>query len=315
MLTFSLRDALAETQFRPGLEKYLKHLGYEALVLTREQETKQLLIHGELNGTERVCWVDTGCSVTCVDKSAAKKLKSLGELGAELEDSFLGTVNRSNIVVIDHLKLGAAQFLNQPARVKTLDFGGHGSLASVMIGADFLFRNFCLLDCRDGRLYVRGSALPEPSQKALDESLRRFGLQPVNLEFKPGLVMTCAAKANGEPMKLLVDTGATWSMVDKHQVQRLHLQPSVTAWEVAGLGKIGKHRVSVTRLKSLELGEIKAMRAEFGVAEMGDWGIAGPKGELQDVDGVMGLDQLVLNSAFIDCRSLKLWLKPLKLAK
>ncbi len=94
-------------------------LGYLPVTLTRG-EYGQPLAECVLAGKKRLFLVDTGWGRTALNENAARGLKTLGELGVTLEDSFMGKLSDPSIVLMDKLSLGRAQFFNQPARVRNL---------------------------------------------------------------------------------------------------------------------------------------------------------------------------------------------------
>lgn len=161
---------------------------------------------------------------------------------------------------------------------------------------------------------------------SLESFLKRTGYEPIplqrvernrlvaraelNQEFN--LVLTCDAKVNDRPTRLAVDTGAYWSCLDRTQISRLGLKPRETRYRIVGVGKIGSHWLDVTKLKSLQLGDLLLTDLEFGVADMRNWGIGENGQKSFDVQGVLGTEQLTLNEALIDCCRLKLWLRPLE---
>ena len=118
-LAFVARVAQAETGAGSSLEDYLKRVGYLPVVLKKGEQGK-LLAEGVLAGKKRLFLLDTGWARTTLDEGAARGLKSLGELGVTLEDSFWGHLSDPAIVLMDNFKLGHAQFLNQPAKVMKL---------------------------------------------------------------------------------------------------------------------------------------------------------------------------------------------------
>jgi predicted aspartyl protease len=311
-VTMAIPCVGADERIRPDLEDYLKRIGYESIPL-RRGESNHLLARGEVNDKARTFLIDTGWSMTTLDKGVGRKLTTLGQLGVTLEDSFLGKVKDPSIALMG-LKLGRALFTNQPARVRKLNFGGSAGPDGVL-GCDFLFRNHCLIDCLDRRLYVRGAAPGGETRNALQETLRRSGYHEVKLTRELNLVPTCEANANGQPVRLLVDTGSVWSLIDKGQTRRLGLRRLETPVRVVGVGKIGSQWLDVSRVTSLGLGALTLSDVDFGIVDLKRWGLSEPGRKLQDVHGVLGGEQLVFNGALIDCRGLKLWLQPLKAAR
>lgn len=310
MALTTFRTAAADKQLRPKLDEFLKRLGYESIILKRDPEQNHLLVEGELNERKRTFLVDTGWSFTAVGKAAARDLKTLGELDVKLKDSFLGMVDRSSLVLLEKLKLGQAEFYNQPARVRSVSVPGVQSEYHGVLGADFLFRNFCLIDCLDRRLYVRAKELSVEARKVLEESLRISGAHPVALEYKPGAAMACKARVNNQPVKLLVDTGAIWSVLDEDEAKRLKLATRSTGSRIMGVKGIGGTWLQLAELKSFDLGTVQLRNVFFGVAETDRWGITDAKSAMPDVVGLLGSELLVLNGALIDCRGAKLWLNP-----
>src|SRR5882762_5216412 len=150
----------ADSSTPVSLEEFLKRLGYGSVPFKSDAHNR-LRVDADLgNGKKRILFVDTGWRVTMLNEKSARGLKTLGELGVDLKDPYLGQVTNSSFVLVEKLMLGRAQFANQPARVgkhrmdyTQLPFDG-------VLGVDFLLRNFCLIDLSARRLYFRGS---EPS--------------------------------------------------------------------------------------------------------------------------------------------------------
>src|SRR5947209_222446 len=126
-----------ERQTIPTLENYLKALGYIAVPLTRGQNN-DLRVAVQVAGKKREFMVDTGWSLTTIDTSLRSRFKTPRELGVSVKDAILGTLDNSEEVIIDELKLGTARLLNEPALVKALNASGGSSFADGVLGCDFL---------------------------------------------------------------------------------------------------------------------------------------------------------------------------------
>ena len=87
--------------------------------------------------------VDTGCSVSAVDRRLLKGARTLGELGIAIQDSLLGRIDRESIYLGKRLALGKAEFFNQPL----VELDG-------LLGVDHLFAFGALIDCRRRQLWV-----------------------------------------------------------------------------------------------------------------------------------------------------------------
>ena len=302
-----IRCAAADSQQHHSLENYLKRQGYEPIPLKRDH-SNHLLVSGQIDGKNRDFLVDTGCSFTTVDSDIARKMKTLGSLGVRLQDSFLGTLTNAKTCLIT-IKLGSAIFTNQPAHSKPLNSGGYSD-ADCLLGCDFFFRNFCLIDCTGQKLYVRGAKPPKQAEEALEGSLRGSGFHELQLQETSSLVMTVSGSVNGFPVKLLLDTGWVWTTIDSKQMNRLGIEKQFTRQQIAGIGKIGSAWLDRTRLKSFEIGDVPVKNVDVCVADLSGWNIGNPAHSLRDVDGFLGPDLLAYNRALIDCHKLKLWLQP-----
>jgi len=298
--------AAAEQQSGHSLDNYLKRLGYESIPL-KYDHGNHLLAVGEIDGKSRDIMVDTGCTLTTVDSDIARKMKTLGSLGVQLEDSFLGTLTNSKTCLMT-VKLGNAIFTNQPAHSKALNAGGHSS-ADCLLGCDFLFRNFCLIDCTTHKLYVRAIEPPKQAEEALEGSLRQSGFHQIKLQPTASLVMTVPGRINGLPVKLFLDTGGAFTTIDTKQMNRLGIEKQLTRTQISGIGKIGSTWLDRTRLKSFEVGDVSFKNLEVCVADLSGWSLGKPSHPLEDVDGFLCPDFLAYNRGLIDCHGLKLWLQ------
>ncbi len=304
-----------------SLDDYLKKLGYES-VLLRRTEHNELLADGMLGQKKCVLLVDTGwCSMTTLDGKVGTRFKTLGELGVTLEDSFLGPLTNSSIVLVDKLGLGRAAFLNQPARVEKLRVDYISVPFDGVLGFDFYLRNSCLIDCWGHRLYLRGSAPTADQSKALAETLQRSGFVGVPMKTDRGF--TIEARVNKQPIRLLVDTGAALSTLDESQSQFLGLKP-VRAQEtgslipekvnfgIIGFGDISQHKMWVTKLTELQIGHRAWKNLYFGVVPLKAWRIEAFGTGPNAVHGLFGADMLATSHSLIDLASGMLWLGPVK---
>ncbi len=287
--------ANAQKVERSSLQEQFVQSGYDRIQLQRTAEN-HLYVTGKLNGRRRSVLVDTGWSFTTVSTNAARKLPS----------SNSGT-NELPTVLIAELKLGRHSFTNQPARVEHMVFDGQPASFEVVLGCDFLRRNFAIIDCLNRRLHVRSRPPTETEQNELDQSLRRGGFTVVALTLKQPLAITCPARVNHQPVEMLVDTGAVWSSLDVRQLDRLGLRALPTLAKVSGAGETGTRSVAMAEVKSFALGEVLLKDVNFAVMDLSDWGLAAPGKGLSGVQGILGGSELVVNSVLIDCHGLRLW--------
>jgi predicted aspartyl protease len=254
--------------------------------------------------------VDTGWSYTTISTNVASRLRTHRKPDLQPGDPFCATNEPSPPVVISSLSLGRIAFTNQPAVVQNMVFNGQRAPFDVVVGCDFLIRNFAVIDCSRRRLYTRRSS---PSSKQLvefEQALQQGGFLPVELRRTTPLALACAARLDGEAAELLVDTGAVWSCLDTGLAKSLGLKLLPTPRQISGLGGTGKRGFAVAKVNSVELGAVKMRNLNFAVLELGDWGLATPGAALAEVRAILGGPELAACRAIIDCHALRLWLKP-----
>ena len=296
-----------------NLQQYLEQVGYAGIALSAREKNK-MLVEGKIRDRSCLFLVDTGCSMTTLDTRAARDLKTLGELGVVVEDRLRGRITNPSVVLVDKLSLGRAQFMNQPADVQALEMDYISAGQEGILGLDFCARNFVLIDCRLHRLYVRGSKPTEQQARAIEESLRQSGF--VSVPISEGSVAHVEVQINNKPVRLVVDTGAHYTLLDEPLVSRLGLSfathekvgsliPEETSTLIIGIGKIGAHKTKVATLKTFEVGGRQWKNTAVGVCDMKAWGDSALR-----ADGFMGMDILAGHGALIDLASWRLWFAP-----
>ncbi len=315
----------ADQPGKPTLDNFLKQSRYAAIEFKLSERNKPL-VKGDLDGGKKLTFmVDTGSTMTRLNNGSTSGLKTLGELGVELDDSLLGRVSDPSIVLMKHLTLGNAQFLNQPALVEDITLDYRTIPYQGIIGADFFFRNFCIFDFYSRRLYVRGGARTLEESKAVEQTFRSSNLIDVPVRssshYKGWLLIE--AKVNGKPVPFLVDSGSNISLVDKSQTDRLALEfirenrpstgsliPESVGGLFVGAGKIGARKIRVVRFQTFEIGSGTWQKVNFAVGDLTDFGLTKERVHGEVVQGILGIDQLTAHGMLIDYSNRKLWMRP-----
>ena len=207
---------------RGSLEEYLRSYAYYPFSLD-EQAGERFILFARINERKVVLLVDTGCPVTVLDTRKVSGLKTLGELKMKLADSQFGELADPRILLIDRLAVGGAQFSNQPARAAQLESDYVRLNFEGMIGLDFLLRNFCIIDCGNEQIFFRG-ARPTPAQSAaMARTFRASGFTEIPIRCTRRLIM--ASMAGGRPFGWIVDTGATFTVIEDSYRAKLNLKP------------------------------------------------------------------------------------------
>lgn len=319
-LPLAVRQVRAAGRTQPPLIQYLVRLGYHAFELKRDRHD-HFLVAGELEEQRVTFLVDTGCSVSAVDRRLLKGARTLGELGIAIQDSLLGRIDQESIYLGKRLALGKAEFFNQP--LQPVDTASLRQQWNAILGLDFLLRHHAILDCWTGWLCLRDAPLEAGLEEALDASLQRSGYLAVPLTPADGLTLLCRPGVQGQVLTLMVDTGAIWSLLDEGSARQLGLKTTSTSKAVQGLDRLVPRTLSATRIDEFTLGEGIARNVRMGVADLQPWFLS--KREVQqaraagqplvELDGLLGVDHLFAFGALIDCRRRQLWVSRERMAK
>lgn len=300
------------------LETYLQQLGYGVIPLKRTEQN-HLAVDGELAGKKAVFLIDTGNTFTRLDSKVGSRFKTLAERGIRLEDPNLGEFSETNFVLVDEMKLGTAKFPNQPAHVTAL---GHvatnpyemSTIAyeDCLVGCDFLLRHHCLLDVGGLKLYVRADKPTTDLRAVLESGLRRSGYHETALIPTGALVELCPARVNGIAIKLLVDSGGVFTLLDDHRGRQsplAKLRVSNTELRHQGTGKLGGTPIYVAEPESFELDgiEMSLRKIRLGVADLIRFNIGRYGSELQNTDGILGAEVLAIIGSLVDLENRRLW--------
>ena len=309
-----LSPGLAAEPSPDPLADFLRKLGYLRVELNRVPVTRRdwpaegndLYLDALVDGRKQRWLLDTGCSITCLNPSAGKRMKTLAELHRRVKDPVLGTVGGTNFVLIPELQLGAMLLANQPAQVESLDNRRFLSNKDALIGIDLLRRNYALIDFLGRNLFLRAQEPSAESVTALDEVLKRSGWSAVPLTTDHTLCLFAEVQIQGEHLHLLVDSGCAFTELDLATAKRLGLKLDYMHVTSVGVGdRLAdeyKTRVSLAQLAGLSL-----TNAPVAVVDLTRWQ---PK-EGPPVDGVVGADWLALGRGVLDCHARRLYLTPL----
>lgn len=289
-------------------EQFLKSCGYTPLVL--ESDEGKLFIRGVIRDRKYRFLVDTGCTLTALDPRVSNGLKTLRALNAQFDDPFIKDCNPEDIVVLDQLKLGGAEFRNQPAQVLKLQFDYKQALERGILGNDFFYRYHVLIDYSTERLWICATAPPASIQDGLATVLKRNGFIdiPLDLEFHSGI--TCKGLVEGKELNFVIDTGAPWTVLDRDWSKPLQLKRPTRPMEIdmVGIGSVGSHDVKEAQLSWLQLGGLSLTNVYVGIADLSAWGMSNGGKVRPDVHGLLGAETLASGGAVIDYSSRKLWL-------
>ena len=296
------------------LAEFLGKLGYVRVELTRvpiprrdwPAEGNDLYLNAQVDGRKQRWLLDTGCSVTRLNTSAGKQLKTLAVLRRRVKDPILGTVGGTNFVLIRELQLGPMLLENQPVQVGSLDNRRFLANEDALLGIDLLRRHYALIDFLGRGLFLRAQEPTAENIAAVDEVMRQSGWSAVPLKTDRSLCLFAEVRVQGEPLRFLVDSGCTFTQLDLAVAKRLGLKLDFMHLATAGIGDRLADSYQ-TRVSLFQLAGLSLTNAPVAVADLTPWQSKhGPP-----IDGVIGADWLGLGRGVLDCDAQRLYLTPL----
>jgi hypothetical protein len=167
---------------------------------------------------------------------------------------FQQTANE-DLVLIDSIQLGTALVTNIPAWRRTPARYAGPKVGEAVLGRDFLLRTHAVVDCLDAQLYVRSSPPSMVEVGALEASFRKSNYRLAALKKSEALVPHCFSRVNDHEVKLLVDTGAVWSVVDDSVTSPARLRADWTGVLIAGVLGAPPTPLRVAEVGAWEVGE------------------------------------------------------------
>ncbi len=139
---------------QPGLsQETMREEGYAAIPMNWDDKMLRWAVSGQINDANLTFLLDTGSSVTCVDRPLAYRISFSGP---ETEVGLTGETHREGAkasrVRVTELRLG--DFPTETTHVYITPPGEHNT-PGFLIGADVLARHSAVLDFGESMLYLK----------------------------------------------------------------------------------------------------------------------------------------------------------------
>ena len=268
--------------------------------------------------------IDTGAPVTIIDKNSA------GTFGLKVENT---TINVGRIFgkrwehygvsVAKGIALGNCVVTNVPvALADTSDMNPDAPAAATgthisavnrlphlngLLGAREMNKFGMIIDCARQMLYINPNGPSSAITQKLVSFLSGRGFIRIPMRLNSGNHLEVPAVLNGHPTRMIVDTGAAVTTVDKMMATKGGVSIGGTGFvEDAGEGRI--ERLGTGDIKELTIGSFTIPRASVGVVNVsGD--VLHSKNEGESNSGLIGAEYLAWNFAVIDVGGMALYLR------
>ena len=304
--SFSARGAVALN----ALDQYVVSQGYAGAQFIQIENTYRLPV--TLNGKAGDLTIDTGSPSAVIFQAVVKKF------GLTREDTDISVhgafgkgkekIGRTNI---SKLAMGNCTLMNVKAAVIS-EPGGSAALGRAYGASDGLFglgemmKYGAVLDISNRLLLVNPRGPAKSISGGIRAILTKQGYTPVELSISQGHVWVAAA-VNGTSCRLVVDTGAYFTVLDDGFARQARLGGANTNAYARGFGTKARP-ILVTKFPEFKVGDFIIKDASVTVTSL-DPGLLGAEGKHPAV-GLLGAEYLGMHGAVIDFNSGTLYLRP-----
>jgi predicted aspartyl protease len=286
---------------------------FEALPLVRSRQS-HLLVRAFINGKPAWLTVDSGAPVSAIALNRREyfRLKPTtleSKLPARVQIN--GAFN--NVAIARELRIGGLTLVDEP--VVTVDLGYsaraarrvHEQEIDGIIGADILFPTRAVLDCERQLLILK----TDPQVLGSVPGFDRRGLRAVPIQVSDDYNLYVNGSVNGEPAKLMVDTGSFGTLLHRSFVRRMRIATRETQYSSSAVN-LKERGVRVARIRKLSVGSVDIIGKEVGVIDLEGLihdGLLQPRDGGAPVAGLLGAETLRSHHGIIDFGTRTLYLR------
>src|SRR5579864_5868167 len=198
---------------------------FEALPLARSEQN-HLLVQAYINGKPALLGVDSGAPISAISSKRRAHFGLTGipggsQLPARIQIN--GAFN--SLAIVRNFRLGSINVTDDPVVVVDLsESGGRPRLApgqdiDGILGADILFSFGAVLDCQRQLLMLK----TDPDSTGAIPGVEYRGLHSMPMRLSENYNLYVDAAINGTPARLMVDTGAFATLLNRRFVRSLHV--------------------------------------------------------------------------------------------
>ena len=283
---------------------------FEMLPLGRSRQN-HLLVRAYINGKPALLGVDTGAPVSAIALKRRDHFRLTGIPGSSKLPARLQINGAFNNVAIAHsFRLGGLDLVDEPVVVVDLSSSGraarllHEQEIDGILGADILFPTGAVLDCQTQRLILK----IDPEARGGAPGVEHRGLRKMPIRVSDGFNLYVDGAINGEPARLMVDTGAFATLLHRAFVRRLRIPVHETSFSSAGVN-LKQRGVQVARIRRLSVGSVDILGKEVGVVDLEGLIHSGMLRASPPVAGLLGAEILRQHHGIIDFGTRTLYLE------
>jgi len=287
------------------LNSFLKQEGFGAVKLTqrnlgnqktRKNQPKHLIIEVEVNRVSASLMVDTGTPTTNIMRDSLEKFGIAEQNTSSQVTSPLGSASDKfyGIARLNTLAMGNCVIQDVPILIDAIPY------VDGVLGSEDMHKIGAVLDCAEPTLYYAPRGPSSDTSSKLAAMLQSNGFTQVPMRLTSNHRLEVACSIDGVPSTIIVDTGSQVTCVDKSIGIKAGIKMKRTRTVLTGSGGASAS-VTIGRVKQFVIGKFEVRDADIS--------FVGLKKADHSSAYLLGIGELVSNSAIIDVGDLSMYLR------
>ncbi len=287
------------------LDSLLKQEGFGVVKLEQENldnqrahknDPKHLIVDVEVNRVSASLMVDTGTPTTSITRDRLEKFGLVEQKTSLRVTSPLKSASNKfyGIAKLNTLAMGNCVIQDLPVLIDAIPY------VDGVFGSDDMHRIGAVLDCAEPALYYAPRGPRSDTSSKLAAMLESNGFTRVPMRLTSDHRLEVACSIDGVPSTIIVDTGSLATCVDKRIGIKAGVIMKRTRTVLIGSGG-AKARLSSGHVKQFAIGDFEIRDADIS--------FVGLKKADHPSAHLLGIGELVSNSAIIDVGGLSMYLR------
>jgi predicted aspartyl protease len=263
---------------------------------THKNQPKHLIIDVEVNRVSASLIIDTGTPATNIARDSLGKFSVVEQKTSSQVTSPLGSASNKfyGTAKLNTLAMGNCIIQDVPILIDAIPF------VDGVLGSEDMHRIGAVLDCAEPALYYAPRGPRSDTSGKLAAILRSNGFTQVPMRLTPNHRLEVDCSIDGVPSTIIVDTGSQATCMDKSIGVKAGIKMKRTRTALTGSGGASAS-VTIGRVKQFVIGDFKIRDADIA--------FVGLKKADHPSAYLLGIGELVSNSAIIDLGGLSLYLR------
>jgi len=287
------------------LEGFMKHEGFDVVKLRRQNlgnqkphrdNPKHLIIDVGVNRVSASLMVDTGTPTTNIARASLEKFGVVEQKTSDRITSPLGSASNNffGIATLATLAVGNCVITNVPILIDVIPF------LDGVLGSEEMRKVGAVLDCAHAAVYVLPQGPSGEASHKLATMLQRNGFTQVPMRLTSDHRLEVSCSIDGIASTIIVDTGSAATCVNKNIGIKAGVMMKHTRKALTGSGETSAPML-IGRVKQFAIGDFEIRDADVGFIDLN-------KSD-QPFVSLLGIGELISNSAIIDLGSLSMYLR------